>query len=374
MTQEQNTALFLEIAESIRQRIATGELKPGDRLPSVRALAREWHCTPGTVARAYALLARDALVAAHGGGGTRVAPDALQPGPAGLRWAALVNLADRYLLQALGSGHSAAEAQSALAVAAARWVELQAHAEAQPPQPARAAPRALRFAGSHDLAVESLVNLLAERAPKVTLTTDYVGSLGGLIALAQGRADVAGTHLWDAESDTYNLPFVRRLLPGRHVVLLGLAYRSMGLIVPRGNPQHLRELADLTKPRVRLVNRQPGSGTRVWLDEQLRRLGIRPEKIKGYERAESTHLAVAQAVAAGEATAGLGIQAAAAAYGLDFQPLARERYDLVMTAETWRTAPARALAAAVRSPRFREALAALGGYDSEITGQVARID
>lgn len=114
MTQEQSTALFLEIAESIRQRIAAGELKPGDRLPPVRTLAREWYCTPGTVARAYALLARDGLVAAHGGGGTRVAPDALQPGPAGLRRAALVNLADRYLLQALGSGHSAAEAQSAL--------------------------------------------------------------------------------------------------------------------------------------------------------------------------------------------------------------------------------------------------------------------
>ena len=364
--QDRDSFLYLEIAESIRRLIASGDLAPGDRLPTVRQLAKRWECTPGTVSRAYSLLASERLIETHRGGGTRVTDSTLRPDRPVWQWASLVNRADQFLLQALSSGHSPGEAEAALDLAIARWRDLQEKgAPAQPGRPTRA----LRFIGSHDIIVESLARMLAEAQADLELTIEYAGSLGGLMALAQRRAEIAGTHLWDETTDTYNAPFVRRLLPGRRVVLLTLVHRSMGLMTPPGNPLDLHGLADLIKPDIALVNRQPGSGTRVWLDAQLKALGIDPASVPGYEREEVTHLAVARAIADGEANVGLGIDAAAAAYGLAFLPLTQERYDLAMPESVWQTPAAQALASAIRSPHFREHAAALGGYDTSSTGQ-----
>jgi len=359
--------LYLEIAESIRRMIVSGELAPGDRLPPVRELASRWACTPGTISRAYAELSREGLVVSHRGSGTRVAQSPLQPEPPAWRWASLVNRAEKFLLDALGSGHTPAQAESALSVAIARWRELREDGSPAP-EPVTT-HHGLRFAGSHYLVVESLVRLLGERTPAFDLSVEYVGSLGGLMALARREADIAGTHLWDAETDTYNTPFVRRVLPGRRVALVNLAIRSLGLIVLPGNPQGLQTLADLARPGVRLVNRQPGSGTRVWLDAQLKAMDISPDSIAGYDRAELTHLAVALAVSQGEATVGLGIEAAARSCGLDFVPLTHERYDLVFPEEVWAAPAARALVEVIRSARFREVVHSLGGYDSTEAGK-----
>jgi len=369
MMKEQESFLYLEIAESIRRLIASGELRPGDRLPPVREMARRWDCTPGTVSRAYAQLAREGLVGAHRGGGTRVQPSVLRPEHPTQQWAGLVNRAEQFLLEALGSGHTPAQAESALSVAISRWQELQragtSRSSSEHPRPVAR----FRFAGSHDLAVELMARTLAEETGRVHLSVEYVGSLGGLMALAQNEAEIAGVHLWDEVTDSYNAPFVRRLLPGRRVALLTLAHRSLGLIVPAGNPQGVQTLADLAHSGVRLVNRQSGSGTRVWLDAQLKALGIQPASVPGYEWEETTHLAVASAVEQGEATVGLGIHAAASAYGLDFVPLTQERYDLVLPEVAWGLPAAQALIMVVRSPQFREAIAAFGGYDTSETGR-----
>jgi len=361
--------LYQEIAESVRQRIVAGELKPGDRLPPVREMARQWGCTPGTVSRAYAQLGQEGLLVGHRGGGTRVTLNALQPEHTTWGWASLVNRAEQFLLEALRDGHSSAEAESALSVAVARWRDLQGREVPQrgvePPTPTIG----LRFAGSHDLSVELMGRMLQEEAPTVQLTIEYLGSLGGLIALAQDKAEVAGAHLWDETTDTYNLPFVRRLLPGRQAAMVTLAHRSLGLIIPPGNPRGLQTLADLARPDVCLVNRQTGSGTRVWLDAQLKALHIPSARVPGYERQEFTHLAVARAVYQGEASVGLGIHAAAAAYGLDFVPLTQERYDLVFLEKAWHSADAQALVKLISSARFKEAILALGGYDVAETGR-----
>jgi molybdate-binding protein/DNA-binding transcriptional regulator YhcF (GntR family) len=363
--------LYEEIAESIRRRIALGELQPGDRLPPVRELAIEWDCTPGTVSRAYAQLGQEGLITGHRGGGTRVTANALQPEHPIWGWANLVNRAEQFLLESIGSGYTASQVESALSMAIARWRDWQREGVPRPPQQPARAEADLRFAGSHDLTVELLARMLAEETPGRQLSVEYLGSLGGLMALARDEADVAGSHLWDEITDTYNLPFVRRLLPGRRAALVTLAHRSQGLIVPRGNPQGLKSLSDLASPGVRLVNRQPGSGTRVWLDAQLHALGIAPETINGYEREEFTHLAVARAIEQEEATAGLGIYAAAAAHGLDFIPLAQERYDLVFLEPVWHTPPAQALVGLVRSAGFKEAVGRLGGYDMTETGNTS---
>ncbi len=363
------TYIYQEIAESMRRRIAEGKLQPGDKLPPVREMARRWDCTPGTVSRAYSQLAQDGLVVAHRGSGTRVTPNPLQPERPTWGWANLINRAESFLLEAISGGHTAAQAETALAMAIARWRELQEQGVPEAAVPSDGPAMRLRFAGSHDLTVSILARMLGERAPHAQLEAEYLGSLGGLMALARNEADVAGTHLWDEASDTYNLPFVRRLVPGKRAALLTVAHRSLGLIVPPGNPLEVQGLADLARSDVRLVNRQSGSGTRVWLDARLKALGITPQGISGYERQESTHLAVARAIESGEADVGLGIYAAAAVYGLGFVSLAQERYDLVLLEAVWHTAAAQALVAIVRSDAFKEAVAALGGYDTAETGQ-----
>jgi putative molybdopterin biosynthesis protein len=152
--------------------------------------------------------------------------------------------------------------------------------------------------------------------------------------------------------------------------MVHLAVREQGLIVAPGNPKRLRTIRDLTRSDVRFVNRQLGAGTRVLLDYLLGKARIRPARIAGYEREEFTHMAVAVAVASGLADCGLGIRSAAAALGLDFLPIEREEYDLVLRAD-FAAGPAGAvLLDTLRSAEFRAAVEALGGYDLSRAGVV----
>ena len=154
------------------------------------------------------------------------------------------------------------------------------------------------------------------------------------------------------------------------MVVLNLAYRDQGLIVPRGNPGNILRLADLGREGVSFVNRQRGSGTRLLLDYELKQAGISPESIKGYDRDEYTHTGVAAAVASGTASVGLGILAAARALDLDFVPLLKERYDLVIPRRYYESGLLQPLLEIIRSGEFREQVEALGGYDMSQTGQV----
>ncbi|MCZ7553340.1 MAG: GntR family transcriptional regulator [Anaerolineales bacterium] len=359
--------LYQQIVESVRSKILSGELKPGDRLPSIRELTRQWNCTPGTIQRAYRELAEQGLVVSRAGQGTHVlyAPRADDELP--LRRAKLVHRAQAFLLEALTAGHSPSEVETALRLALDQW---RGSAAQETPAPAGA----LRFSGSHDLALSWIAAHFNEIAPGYVLDLDFCGSLGGLIALAEGKADLAGSHLWDPETNSYNLPYVLRVLPGRRTALLTLAWRKQGLIAPRGNPLGLRTVSDLAQPGLRFVNRQPGSGTRVWLDAALRRLGIATSQIAGYETQVRTHSEAARAVAELRADAGFGLQTAALAYGLDFIPVIDERYDLVIPEAGIQTAAFEKLAAWLQTAAARKAIAALGGYDTRETGQLTWVE
>jgi len=364
--------LYQQIGEAVRQQVLDGALKPGDLLPPVREMAERWGCTPGTVQQAYKELARQGLVVSRPGQGTRIGAT-LPPAPrdrSPLRRAALVHQAEAFLLEVLAAGYTPVEADAAFRAALDRWRALAAEAVA-----GEAADQAiLRFAGSHDPAI----SLLAARFPQLcaccTLEVAFPGSLGGLIALAEGKADLAGCHLWDAESDTYNVPFVRRLLPGRRVALVTLAHRRLGFIVPSGNPAALTAVSDLARPGLRFINRQRGAGTRVWLDAQLHAHGLAPEAVTGYTTEVATHSEVARAVAEGHADAGMGVEAAALAYALDFVLLTTERYDLVLPAEVFATEPARGLTGWLASAEGRAAIADLGGYEMGETGRVVWVE
>jgi putative molybdopterin biosynthesis protein len=226
--------------------------------------------------------------------------------------------------------------------------------------------------GSHDLVLDLAASALRAEDPGVTLASSNVGSLGGLVALRDGLCHIAGSHLLDPATGEYTLPYLDRILGGQDVSVVRLVHRDQGLMVAAGNPLGLKGLDDLARPGVRYVNRQRGAGTRVLLDHELRQRGISPDALEGYLREEPTHLAVAAAVAAGRADAGLGILAAARAFGLDFLPVTREPYDLVVGAQEADSPRLAPLWALLRSDRFRAAVQDLGGYGTEEMGRRIR--
>lgn len=359
------TFLYRKIADAIRMQIMRGELHPGEQLLSVRAMAERWGCTLGTIQRAYHELVRHGLVTSRPGQGTRVVDRLPERGEAALHKASLIHRAESFLLEVLTAGYMPEEVEDAVRQALDRWrvVERQA-----------AAPAALiiRFAGSHDLAITWLAGHFSEIVPGYMLQVGFMGSMGGLTALAENRVDLAGSHLWDEVTDTYNLPYIQRLMPGRRLATVNIAYRHLGLIVPPGNPDGVVGLEDLTRSGLSFVNRQAGSGTRVWLDARLRQMGIVPQSIAGYADERATHSEVARAVAEGNARIGLGLEAATRPFGLDFILQTRERYDLVMH-ESFYQLPAMQKLVGWLVSQGQQAFAGLTGYDTSITGQSTMI-
>lgn len=224
--------------------------------------------------------------------------------------------------------------------------------------------------GSHDLSVEILEDELKRRHPELKIAANNVGSLGGLMSLRRGETHIAGTHLLDPRSGEYNIPDIRRAIPSLPVVLVHLVKREQGILVQRGNPRGIHRLEDLARHDVRFVNRQPGSGTRVLLDFHLSQSSIDPGSIRGYEREEFTHMAVAVAIASGLADAGLGVLSAAKALGLDFVPVGREQYDLLFRRSFFESDPGNKLLQVIASDDFRNAVEALGGYDARASGHI----
>ncbi|GAP13388.1 periplasmic molybdate-binding protein [Longilinea arvoryzae] len=357
--------LYKRIADQIRIEILEGHLQPGDRLPSIRELTRQWNCTPGTVQKAYQELSHQGLVISRAGKGTHVASNidpALMQSQGPLRRATLVHRAEEFLLEVLTAGYELPEIQQSLDLAMDRWRAL-----AQ--VPSTPSGQTLHFYGSHDMAVTWLANHVHEIAGNTVIQLNFTGSLGGLMALADGRADLAGCHLWDPETDTYNIPYIRKFFPGKHMLAVRLAERRIGLILPPGNPKDIRSLADLTRPGVRFVNRQAGSGTRVWLDAMLTQQNIHADRIDGYENEKPTHSEVARAIAEGAADVGLGLESAALAFKLESHFLVVESYDLVTFAERAQREPLHSLLGWLTGEKAREGMGSLKGYSFEHTGE-----
>lgn len=226
----------------------------------------------------------------------------------------------------------------------------------------------LLFSGSHDIALETVAEQLS---PHVTLLSLPVGSLDGLVNLRQGLCQISGAHLLD-KSGEYNTPFVRHLFPDRNVKVITLVHRTQGLILAPGNPKGIKGLLDLAREDICFVNRNTGSGTRLWLDTELTRLGIPTGQIKGYENTVNTHVAAAALVNSGTADAALGLQAAAHQYNLDFLPLFDERYDLILPIE--QEGVLSPLLEHIQTAVFRQSVDALTGYDTIHSGEQIEIN
>jgi putative molybdopterin biosynthesis protein len=226
--------------------------------------------------------------------------------------------------------------------------------------------------GSHDLVIDLAATMLRAADPTLTLASSNVGSLGGLVALRDGLCHFAGSHLLHPATGEYTLPYLDELMGDRELAVVRLVHRDQGLLVPPGNPRRITGLADLGDGDLSYVNRQRGAGTRMLLDQELRRLDIDPANVNGYAREEPTHLAVAAAVAAHRADCGLGILAAARAFGLDFVPVAEEPYDLVVAADSLTDPLLEPLWTLLESPDFITSVEKLGGYHTDETGRRIR--
>jgi putative molybdopterin biosynthesis protein len=225
--------------------------------------------------------------------------------------------------------------------------------------------RTLVCTGSHDLILDVIADMMAGPA---FLSSTHVGSMAGLMALKRGECHIAPIHLLDAESGTYNTPYLRRIFPETPVALIRGVGRIQGIMVKKGNPLGIGSVADL--PACRYINRQRGAGTRLFLDYKLKQAGIAPERISGYDREAATHMAVAAAVESGGADAGMGIASAAAALGLGFIPLGEEEYDFALYPRFLELPQLRLFRETLQSAAFHTRLAELGGYTWEGCGNI----
>lgn len=230
------------------------------------------------------------------------------------------------------------------------------------------------FIGSHDYSLDILVNELKCWKAGFDFNIQSVGSMGGLISLKRGECHLAGAHLLDPESGTYNESYVEKILVGEKVAMVNLVWRQQGFIVQKGNPLGLKTIEDLSRSDINFINRQKGSGTRVLLDYWLNRKGISSESISGYDREEFTHTAVAAAVANKSADVGLGIKAAADAMDLDFVPLLDERYDLIIPYDSLEDKRIKKILKIIKSEDFKNKVIALGGYKTDDTGSLIIVE
>ncbi len=361
--------IYKQIIEQIKHMIAGYQLIPGEQVPTVRQLARELHINPATVARAYKELGQEGILGASRRRGTVVLAERGGHEGQGLRQGRLTGIVNNVILETLSQGYRTEEIEAVFSLQLARWRFQRTNKEqADDSESQVAGKNIMRIVGSNDMALDLLVSRLKYKQPDLSVQLTPAGSLGGLLAIQEGKADMAGIHLLDEETGEYNYPHIHHTLQGIEVAVVHLADRIQGFMVAKGNPKGIKGPEDLARPDITFVNRQKGSGTRVWLDYKLREMGILPHNIKGYNHELDTHIAVAMSIFRGEADAGLGIQAAAISCNLDFVPATKERFDLVIPVVNFNSPLFAPLLEIIKSAEFKKVVNEMGGYDISQTG------
>lgn len=225
--------------------------------------------------------------------------------------------------------------------------------------------------GSNDPALQSVLGCAEPSGAKPAVVFLNLDSLDGLAKLREGICAMSTVHLLDAHSGEYNRSFVRHFFPGEEMALVRLYHREEGLLVRSGNPLQIRGIGDLARPGIRLVNRERGAGTRIWLDQALTGLGISRDQVSGYTHEVHSHQEVAQAVASGQADVGLGLPSSAEPLGLEFIPWFDEPYDLVLPRAAYTDPRFATILDFLSSKQFRGGVQAFAGYHRfEDSGQV----
>jgi len=229
---------------------------------------------------------------------------------------------------------------------------------------------ALLAAGSNDPILDILKTYIRKAYPEFYIFSANTGSTDGLKALNQGFTDIAWSHLLDPKSGQYNIPFLSTYLPNLKTVVINLFNRDLGFLVAAGNPLRIRGFKDLAKPKVRFINRQKGSGTRVLLDHHLKNLRIPVAGIKGYEDEVYTHFEVGLSILAKEADVGLATGSVSKFLGLSFIPLTQESFDMLLDQATFFERGVQAFIEILNSREFRSRVENLGSYDFKNSGKI----
>ena len=225
---------------------------------------------------------------------------------------------------------------------------------------------------------DMVLDLLANRLNQCigeNVFRSYKGSYNALYAMYQGEVNVATAHLWHGKTNSYNIPYISSMLPGTDLVVLHLLKRKQGFYVQKGNPKNIQSVEDLKRSDITIVNREPGSGVRVLIDEKLRQAGIPTQEVNGYQDIVSSHLEAAAAVNRGDADVAVGSEKHSLSVpGIDFLFIQEESYDMVIRKEDFLKKPYQKMIEIIRSSEYQKEVAGLGGYNVENMGKIIYSD
>ena len=225
---------------------------------------------------------------------------------------------------------------------------------------------------------DMVLDLLANRLNQCigeNVFRSYKGSYNALYAMYQGEVNVATAHLWHGKTNSYNIPYISSMLPGTDLVVLHLLKRKQGFYVQKGNPKNIQSFEDLKRSDITIVNREPGSGVRVLIDEKLRQAGIPTQEVNGYQKVVNSHLEAAATVNRGEADVAVGSEKHSLSVpGIDFIFIQEESYDMVIRKEDFTKKPYQKMIEIIRSPEYQKEVAGLGSYNVENMGKIIYSD
>lgn len=222
-----------------------------------------------------------------------------------------------------------------------------------------------------DVSLDILVSHLNTKYESIPVFRSHLGSYNGIYALYQGKVNVATAHLWDGDTNEYNVPYIKKMMPGIPAVVIRIGQRKEGMYVQTGNPKGLSGWEDLKRRDIRIANREKGSGVRVLLDEKLRLLGITGELINGYGNEFKTHLAVATQISGGLADVGIGSEKGCQTLpDVSFIPLQTEYYDLVIKKSDADKPQFAALLEIMMQEDFKRDIQKAAGFDITQTGKI----
>jgi putative molybdopterin biosynthesis protein len=250
-----------------------------------------------------------------------------------------------------------------------QWVEINTINYPRKAESPSTSQTVLIITGSNDLLLDKVISLYNTDYHKNIAVFGNLGSMGGLQALRQNFCHIASSHLLQEDGEEYNFEFAGRELEYMPAIV-NFCKREQGILVKKGNPKKISRVSDLGKSGIRIVNRPLGTGTRLLLDQELKKAGLRSDKISGYDNEVNRHLDVGLEILAGRADAGLGIHAVAGLLDLDFVSLRWERYDLMIFKERFFDANVQNFLGLLREEQFFKLAESMQGYDVRLSGRM----
>ncbi len=249
-----------------------------------------------------------------------------------------------------------------------KWIE--SHVINYPRQPATGSGAVLVLAGSNDLLLERTIALYNSVYEDSLAVFGSTGSLGGLRALNTRQCQIATAHLMHSDEEEYNFAYLEEAIDGPLPAVVNFCFREQGIIVGRGNPKKIKDVSSLSWKNVKIANRQKGTGTRLLLEHELKKAGLDPARINGFDSEFPTHLSVGLEILSGRADAAPGIKAIASLLGLEFIPLKKERYDLLIPKDLFFDKPIQRFLGLLQDKAFKELAGTFEGYDLSMSGKM----